>query len=170
MGYFDFLKGAAPVEPHPEVPAPVSLFNLDLRTVTLVFLLIDVALTVLSLIGYFAFIFLVYPIIFSNLHILLFVIQLITLGLDGFGFWAIYRYIPEYIKVYGYVFVGVCVWRVIQAIISIVGGARMSFVSLLIQLIINVLYVLAIRALYNYTIQCKQAWARTGGRPGAPRV
>ncbi|KAI8809892.1 hypothetical protein BJ742DRAFT_802773 [Cladochytrium replicatum] len=163
MGYFDFVKGATPVEPHPEVPAPVSLFNLDLRTVTLVFLIIDVALSILSLIGYFAFVFLVYPIIFI-------VIQLITLGIDGFGFWAIYRYIPEYIKVYGYVFVGVCVWRVIQTIISIVGGATMSVVSLIIQLIINVLYILAIRALYNYTIQCKQAWARTGGRPGAPKV
>ncbi|KAJ3126127.1 hypothetical protein HK098_007838 [Nowakowskiella sp. JEL0407] len=161
MSFLSNLRNAKPVQPHPSVPAPITFFNLDLRTVVLVLLGIGILFKIIDIISLFAIIILVYPIIWIVIGIIAFLFQL-------FGFYAIYKLIPEYIVVYAFAAIFFQVLTLIQIIIYFSGGSIASFIF---STLFFVLFLYCLRAIYNYALACREAAGGVSGvNMGAGRV
>ncbi|KAJ3080513.1 hypothetical protein HK102_002993 [Quaeritorhiza haematococci] len=115
-------------------------------------------LRVVNIIVLSTLIILVYPLIFIALYI-------VYLAFDAFGFWGVYRLIPEWIKVYGIAMASYVLLQIIQFLFQLLVGQQ-SIAGIIIFLIFTVgfqtLFLLSLRTLYNYAMRCKVAAGGAG--------
>ncbi|KAJ1548174.1 hypothetical protein HK096_002679 [Nowakowskiella sp. JEL0078] len=159
MSFFTNLRNAKAVQPHPSVPAPITWFNLDLRTVLLVLLGINIVFKVIDVITLFTLLIFVITIIWCvtlcEFSSFLLIIAALGLAWYVFGFFAIYRLIPEWIVVFAYGTIGFFVLYIIRVFVYAISAG--TIITLIFNALFFAAFLYCLKAVHTYAIACRNA-------------
>ncbi|KAJ3030898.1 UNVERIFIED_CONTAM: hypothetical protein HDU68_007396 [Siphonaria sp. JEL0065] len=143
------LRDAKPAPSNPAIPEPTTYFNLPLKAVLMVILAVYAVLGIVSLAGAFG-------LILNPIFWIYIVFDLLGLALDAFGFFAVWRVVPEWMAAYGWALVVLFLVHVVQFITLIfVGGLVSGLITLCFHALFTFAMISCLMALRAYAFACR---------------
>ncbi|KAI9317351.1 hypothetical protein DFJ73DRAFT_364697 [Zopfochytrium polystomum] len=86
----------------------------------------------------------------------LFLLEVVNLLLNGFGFWAVYRLIPEWMVMYGWFILIFLVVRVVEVVTYVIlGAAASSITKLIFAVLFTISMIACLFSLRAYAQACR---------------